>query len=71
MDSNFPSEPTAVSVSLPETRTLVSSVMALLDIARLEIDQDRAIAEASIVRACELLRVAVDSSNGYDDSSAL
>ena len=60
MDSHFPPEPTSVSVCLPETLTLVGSVMSLLDIARLEIDQDRAIAKASIVRACELLRFAID-----------
>ena len=59
MDCNFPPYP--LSGWLPETRTLVSTIMALLDIARLEIDQDRAIAKASIVRAGELLRVAIKS----------
>jgi hypothetical protein len=34
--------------------------MALLDIARLEVDQDHAIAKASIDRASALLRVVID-----------
>ncbi len=60
MDSNFPPKPTSVSVCLPEMRALVSSVMALLDIARLEGDKDHYVAKASIVRASALLRVEID-----------
>jgi hypothetical protein len=55
MDSNFPPEPASASVCLPETCTLFGSVMALLDIARLEFDKDPCVAKASIVRATELL----------------
>jgi hypothetical protein len=55
MDSDSPPEPTSVGMRLPETRTLVGSVMALLDIARLEIDKDPYVAKASIVRASALL----------------
>jgi hypothetical protein len=60
MDSNFPPEPTSVSACLPATPTLVSSVMALIDIARLELDTDPSVARASIVRASALLRVLID-----------
>jgi hypothetical protein len=60
MDSDFPPDPTSVSVCLPEPRTQLSSVMALLDIARLEVDNDRHVAKASIVRASALLRVEID-----------
>ena len=55
MDSKFPPEPTSASMCLPETRTPISTVMALLDIARLEIDKDPYVAKASIVRATALL----------------
>jgi hypothetical protein len=56
MDSNFLPEPTCASVWLPETSSVLSTVMALLDIARLEIDADPFVAKASIVRASALLR---------------
>jgi hypothetical protein len=49
-----------VSACLPETCTQLNSVMALLDIARLEVDTDQCVAKASIVRASELLRVEID-----------
>jgi hypothetical protein len=39
-----------MNLTVREARALVSSVMALPDIARLEVDQDHAIAKASIVR---------------------
>jgi hypothetical protein len=42
--------------------------MALLDIARLEVDQDHAVAKASIVRACALLRVAIDPQTPENES---
>jgi len=60
MDLHVPPAPTCINWPSSEVRTLVSSVMALLDIARLEVDQDHAIAKASIVRASALLRVAID-----------
>jgi len=60
MDLHVLPAPTCINWPSPEVRTLVSSVMALLEIARLEIDQDHGIAKASIVRACALLRVAID-----------
>jgi hypothetical protein len=52
--------PTCIMWPSSEVRTLVGSVMALLEIAGLEVDQDHAIAKASIVRACALLRAAID-----------
>jgi hypothetical protein len=60
MNLHVPPAPTCINWPSSEVRTLVSSVMALLDIARLEVDQDHAIAKASIVRVCALLRVAID-----------
>jgi len=60
MDLHVFPAPTCINWPSSEVRTLVSSVMALLEIARLEVDQDHAIAKASIVRACALLRVAID-----------
>jgi hypothetical protein len=55
MDTNFPPEPASASVCLPEMPSLVSRVTALLDIARLEIDEDPHVAKASIVGASALL----------------
>jgi hypothetical protein len=68
MDIHVPSAPTCINWPSSGVHTLVSSVMALLDIARLEVDQDHAVAKASIVRACALLRVAIDPQTPENES---
>jgi AraC family transcriptional regulator len=60
MDSNLSQEPTSEETGSAETRRLVGSVMAILDIAKLEVDTNRAAAKASITRASSLLRVEID-----------
>jgi AraC-like DNA-binding protein len=60
MDSNLSQEPTSEETDSSEIRRLVSSVMVLLDIAKLEVDTNRAAAKASITRASSLLRVEID-----------
>jgi AraC family transcriptional regulator len=60
MKSNLSQQPTSEETGSAEIRTLVSSVMALLDSAKLEFDTNLTAAKASITRASSLLRVEID-----------
>jgi hypothetical protein len=68
MDAHFPPQTTCASAFLPEKRTLLSTALALLDIARLEIDKDPCVAAASIARACALLRAEIDRTTALGDT---
>ena len=60
MDSTFSPESASVSARLPGTPDPIDAVMALLDIARLEMEKDAYVAKASITRASALLLTFAD-----------
>jgi len=60
MDLHVLPAPTCIKWPSSEVRTLVGSVLALLEIARLEVDRIMSLRRRVFVRACALLRVAID-----------
>jgi AraC family transcriptional regulator len=60
MDSILPPQPAPEESHFSEMQALVSSVVTLLDLAKLEIDEDREAAKATIGRASSLLRIEID-----------
>ncbi len=68
MPATFPSTTGAVK-GQPELRALVSSVMDLLDAAKLQLDVNREAARASISRASSLLWVEINKDSEHDPAS--
>ena len=68
MPATFPSTTGPVK-GQPELRALVSSVMDLLDAAKLQLDVNREAARASISRASSLLWVEINKDSEHDPAS--
>lgn len=69
MTSLLASEPAYGGARFTEIRALVMSVVTLLDTAKRELDNDRAAAKASILRASSLLRVEIDRQTSGNDQA--